>query len=145
MTLDHSVNLIEYAIINGKSNEIIIPHIQSMKIIDIFSIFELKYGKTRVLSGLRCKEKIHEDLISPSEATYSYYNKGYYHLTNKVVCGININNINNINIKTIQIDDIDGNIDGNIDDNIYIKAVNSSMNLIGKEQLKLYLETNGYL
>ena len=114
MTLDHSVNLIEYAINNGKNNEIIIPHIESMRIVDIFSLFESKYNKTRILSGLRCKEKIHEDLLSPSEATNSYYNQGYYHLTNK---------------------------------NIYnnVRPINSSMNLINKKELELYLETNNLL
>ncbi len=118
MTLNHSINLIEYAIINGKNNEIIIPHIESMRIIDIFSLFENKYNKKTLLSGLRCKEKIHEDLLSQSEAMCSYYNKGYYHLTNKVIYDDN-------------------------DDNI--KPINSSMNLLNKEDLKLYLEINGYL
>jgi UDP-glucose 4-epimerase len=115
MTLDHSVNLIEYAINNGKNNEIIIPHIESMKITDIFSIFESKYNKTRVLCGLRCKEKIHEDLLSPSEALHSYYNKGYYHLTNR--------NISNNDITPI----------------------NSSMNIISKDILQLYLKENSYI
>jgi UDP-glucose 4-epimerase len=40
MTLEQSVNLIEHAIIHGKHNEIIIPNICSMRIKDLFSIFE---------------------------------------------------------------------------------------------------------
>ena len=40
MTLQQSVNLIEYALEYGKHNEIIIPFIYSMKIIDLFFIFE---------------------------------------------------------------------------------------------------------
>jgi UDP-glucose 4-epimerase len=83
MTLDQSVNLIEYAVLHGSHNELVIPHLYSMSIKDIFSLFEVKYNKTTVVTGLRCKEKIHEDLLSPSEADYSYFKDGYYHITNK--------------------------------------------------------------
>lgn len=85
MTLYQSVNLIEYAITNGLHNEIIIPKIYSMKIIDLFKLFEEKYGKTHIISGLRCKEKIHEDLLSPFEAANSYFKNGYYHITNYIL------------------------------------------------------------
>jgi len=98
MTLDQSVNLVEYAIIQANTNEIIIPHIESMRIIDIFSIFEKKYNKTTVISGLRCKEKIHEDLLSPTEALYSYYTNGYYHLTNTTNSSINSSINSSMNI-----------------------------------------------
>jgi FlaA1/EpsC-like NDP-sugar epimerase len=87
MTLDQSVNLVEYALSQAKHNEIIIPRIAAMRILDLFTLFEQKYGKTHVVSGLRCKEKIHEDLLSPSEATNSYFLDGYYHLTPGIVGG----------------------------------------------------------
>jgi UDP-glucose 4-epimerase len=83
MTLDQSVNLIEYAVLHGSHNELVIPHLYSMSIKDIFHIFEEKYNKTTVVTGLRCKEKIHEDLLSPSEADYTYFKDGYYHITTK--------------------------------------------------------------
>jgi UDP-N-acetylglucosamine 4,6-dehydratase len=83
MTLEQSVNLIEHAIINGKHNEIIIPDIYAMKIKDLFEIFEKRYNKTTVVTGLRCKEKIHEDLISESEANMAYKNGKYYHIGTK--------------------------------------------------------------
>jgi UDP-N-acetylglucosamine 4,6-dehydratase len=82
MTLEQSVNLIEYAITCGEHNEIIIPFIHSMRISDLFAIFEEKYEKAHIVSGLRCKEKINEDLLSPFEAPNSYMKNGYYHLTN---------------------------------------------------------------
>jgi FlaA1/EpsC-like NDP-sugar epimerase len=81
--LDQSVNLIEYAVLHGGHNELVIPHLYSMSIKDIFSLFEEKYNKTTIITGLRCKEKIHEDLLSPSEADYSYCKDGYYHITTK--------------------------------------------------------------
>jgi UDP-glucose 4-epimerase len=87
MTLEQSVNLIEYAICEGKTNEIIIPHLMSIRIQDLFAIFESLYDKQTVITGLRCKEKIHEDLLTNSEAqcTYSSPNEKYYHITNKVL------------------------------------------------------------
>jgi len=83
MTLDQSVNLIEYAVLHGSHNDLVIPHLYSMSIKDIFSLFGEKYNKTTIVTGLRCKEKIHEDLLSSSEADYSYLKDGYYHITTK--------------------------------------------------------------
>jgi UDP-glucose 4-epimerase len=85
MTLPQSVNLIEYALTHGQHNEIIIPFIHSMKISDLFSIFEAKFNKQRIITGLRCKEKIHEDLISTAEAKNTYKRGGYYHVTPKQI------------------------------------------------------------
>jgi UDP-glucose 4-epimerase len=87
MTLDQSVNLVEYALVHGKQNELIIPYIKSMRICDLFELFEEKFGKTHVISGLRCKEKIHEDLLSPIEANNSYLRDEYIHLTPNPVAG----------------------------------------------------------
>ena len=84
MTLDQSVNLIEYAIREGDHNEIIIPHLYSIRIQDLFEVFEARYGKTTVITGLRCKEKIHEDLLSVSEAAQTYRRDGYYHITPRI-------------------------------------------------------------
>ena len=83
MTLRHSVNLIEYALEFGKSNEIIIPRISSMNIKDLFELYCEKYNKTYAITGLRCKEKIHEDLLSQEESTQSYLNGEYIHVTTK--------------------------------------------------------------
>jgi UDP-N-acetylglucosamine 4,6-dehydratase len=80
MTLEQSVNLIEHAIIHGKHNEIIIPNIASMLIKDLFAIFEKQYNKETIVTGLRCKEKIHEDLISESEAKTAYRVGEYFHI-----------------------------------------------------------------
>jgi UDP-N-acetylglucosamine 4,6-dehydratase len=87
MTLQHSVNLIEYALTFGKSNEIIIPKISSMNIKDLFELFCEKYDKTYTVTGLRCKEKIHEDLLSKEESEQSYLNGQYIHVTTKKQSG----------------------------------------------------------
>jgi UDP-N-acetylglucosamine 4,6-dehydratase len=68
MTLNQSIDLIEETIKHGKSGEIWIPKIPSMKIIDLASIFAEKYkGEVRLI-GLRPGEKIHEDLVSQPES-----------------------------------------------------------------------------
>ena len=82
MTLDHSVNLIEYALRSAKQNEIVIPKLCSMKIKDLFELFCERYGKEYVVSGLRCKEKIHEDILSEFETKQSYVRDNYIHITN---------------------------------------------------------------
>jgi len=81
MTLDQSVNLIEYALLKGKNKEIIIPLLYSMKIEDLIKLFCEKYGKNISTCGLRCKEKIHEDLLSEYESNYAYKLGSYIHIT----------------------------------------------------------------
>ena len=104
MTLDQSVNLIEYALEYAKHNEIIIPFIYSMKIIDLFNLFGEKNKKEYVISGLRCKEKIHEDLLSSFEAKNSYFSNGYYHITNKIISDSDLKPFNsNNNLISIDI------------------------------------------
>ena len=116
MTLPQSVNLIEYALEYGKHNEIIIPFIHAMKISDLFSIFERKYQKGRLVTGLRCKEKIHEDLISVSEAKNTYRRGAYFHVTPKEVV-----------------------------DEPMVMPFDSSMNLLTSDRLEAYLTAQGHV
>lgn len=115
MTLEQSVHLIEYALEFGKNNEIIVPKINSMKIKDLFELFCEKYEKDYKITGLRCKEKIHEDLISASEASFSYSTNDYIHVTTQ-------------SQKSNTVTSFD-----------------SSMNLVSKDILKTYLETKKLL
>jgi UDP-glucose 4-epimerase len=85
MTLSHSVNLIEYALAKASHGEIIVPFLYSVRISDLFKIFEEKYNKTTVVTGLRCKEKIHEDLISFAESPYTLKRGNYYHIGKTIV------------------------------------------------------------
>lgn len=80
MTLEESVKLIEYAVLHAAHNEIIVPKLRSMRIQDLFSIFASRYNKQVSVTGLRCKEKLHEDLISASEAKMTRLCGPYYHI-----------------------------------------------------------------
>lgn len=69
MTLEQSVDLIEHALLHGKSGEIVIPKLISCKIIDLIEIFSEKYKKPIHSGTLRPGEKILESLINETQST----------------------------------------------------------------------------
>lgn len=71
MTLDESVNLIEYAILSGGSGDIIIPKLCAMRIKDLIEIFGELYNKEIVVSSIRPGEKLHESLINETQSMRS--------------------------------------------------------------------------
>lgn len=80
MTLEDSVKLIEYAILNGNTGEIIIPKLKSMYIKDIVSLFSIKYNKPIKIVGLRSGERIYETLINDTQSMKTIINENYYHI-----------------------------------------------------------------
>ena len=68
MTLEQSVNLIEYALENGGNGDIIIPELISCKIKDLLEIFSEKYNKPVEVTGLRPGEKLLESLINVTQS-----------------------------------------------------------------------------
>lgn len=81
MTLEQSVELIEYAIENGESGDTIIPKLTSMKLIDLIEIFSEKYNKPIKITGLRPGEKMLESLISETQSMRLIKTeKGYMHI-----------------------------------------------------------------
>jgi FlaA1/EpsC-like NDP-sugar epimerase len=68
MTLEDSVNLIDYAIEKGESGDTIIPRLISMKLLDLIEIFSEKYNKPVKITGLRAGEKLLESLISETQS-----------------------------------------------------------------------------
>ena len=78
MTLEESVNLIEYSILNAESGDIVIPKLKSMKITDLMAIFSEKYNKTVEIIGLRPGEKIHESLINDTQYSRTVDKDNYY-------------------------------------------------------------------
>ena len=80
MTLDESLSLIEYAILEGNTGEIIIPRLKSMYIKDLIEIFSEKYNKPVKMMPIRTGEKFYETLINETQSTRTI-NKGlYYHI-----------------------------------------------------------------
>lgn len=80
MTLKQSVDLIEYAILNGESGETIIPELISMKVYDLLEIFSEKYKKPIKITSIRPGEKMLESLINPTQAGRIIKHNSYYHI-----------------------------------------------------------------
>ena len=78
MTQDEAVDLIHYSIIHGKTGEIVIPKLKSMKILDLVEIFAEMNNKSIKLIGIRGIEKLHEELINREEETRTRNTPKYY-------------------------------------------------------------------
>jgi UDP-N-acetylglucosamine 4,6-dehydratase/5-epimerase len=120
MTLKQSVELIQYAILNGYSGETIIPELISMKLIDLLEIFSEKYNKPIRVTSIRPGEKMLESLINPTQAGRVIKKGSYYH------------------IKSIF------DFKETIDDNKLIDY-NSKINPLTKKDLFLYLQERNLL
>jgi UDP-N-acetylglucosamine 4,6-dehydratase len=81
MTLEQSVELIEYAAEFGESGDTVIPKLISLKLIDLMQIFSEKYNKPVRVTGLRPGEKMLESLISETQAMRLIKKEnGYMHI-----------------------------------------------------------------
>ena len=81
MTLEQSVQLIEYAAIHGESGDTVIPKLISLRMVDLMKIFSEKYGKPIKITGLRPGEKMLESLISETQAMRLVKSaSGYMHI-----------------------------------------------------------------
>lgn len=119
MTLDQSVNLIEYAIDHGKSGETIIPELISMKVKDLIELFSEKYNKPIRLGIIRPGEKLFESLISDTQSERTYKDENnFYHI-----------------MPSYQI----------AKSNIPKRNYNSTINTLNKERLREFLESFHYL
>ena len=68
MTLEQSVELIEKAISDGESGDIVIPKLVSCKIKDLIEIFSEHYSKPIKKIPLRAGEKMLESLINDTQS-----------------------------------------------------------------------------
>ena len=116
MTLEQSVDLIEYAIINGTSGDTIIPKLISMNVIDLIELFSEKFNKPIKTIAIRPGEKMLESLINETQSSRVEKKNDYYH----------INSIFTHN-KSILPESM--------------KDYNSKINPLTKEELKKYLQS----
>ena len=114
MTLEQSVNLIEYAIINAESGDTVISELVSLKVKDLIEIFSEKYNKSIKITGLRAGEKLLESLINESQSGRIEKHGKYTHI--KSVFSYK---------KTIDADNL--------------RDYNSTINPLTKQELKDYL------
>lgn len=101
MTLDQSVDLIEYAITKGDSGDTIVPELISMRVLDLMELFSEKYKKPVRVTGLRPGEKMMESLINETQSGRVVILNKYYHIKSIYGCKspIDISKIHDYNSK----------------------------------------------
>jgi UDP-glucose 4-epimerase len=80
MLLEEAVDLIEYAIFNGFTGEIIIPKLKALYIKDLIEIYSKKYNKPIIITGMRSGEKLYETLINDMQSLRTNITEKYYHI-----------------------------------------------------------------
>ena len=73
ITMNESINLVLFALNNGKGSEIFVPKIPSYKILDVAKAINVNC-KIKIV-GIRAGEKIHEEMITESDS-YSTFDLG---------------------------------------------------------------------
>ena len=114
MTLQQSVDLIDYAINNADSGDTVISNLISLKVKDLLEIFSEKYNKPIKITGLRAGEKLLESLINETQSGRIEKHGKYTHI--KSVFNFN----EKINVENL-------------------RDYNSTINPLTKQQLKDYL------
>lgn len=100
MTLEQSVELIEYAAEFGESGDTVIPKLISLKLVDLMQIFSEKYNKPVKITGLRPGEKMLESLISETQAMRLIKKEnGYMHIKPPYQNLLVLDDVHNYNSK----------------------------------------------
>lgn len=76
ITLDHGVNLVLKMLKLMIGGEILVPKIPSFKIVDLTKAIDI--NKKILITGIRPGEKIHEEMITTSDALNTYEFKSYF-------------------------------------------------------------------
>ena len=76
ISLQGGVDMVMHALEHAWGGEIFIPKITSYKILDVANAIAPK--KEKIIVGLRPGEKIHEEMITPSDSFYTYDLGKYY-------------------------------------------------------------------
>ena len=100
MTLEQSVELIEYAAEFGESGDTVIPKLISLRLFDLMQIFSEKYNKPVKVTGLRPGEKMLESLISETQAMRLIKtDNGYMHIKPPYQNLLVLDDVHNYNSK----------------------------------------------
>ena len=119
MTLEQSVDLIEHAIQEAESGDIVIPKLISCNVLDLLEIFSEIYNKPVSRKGLRPGEKLLESLINETQSYRLVEGKDGYKYIKPSYKNLMLNN--------------------------ELKDYNSKINPLSKEELRKYLENLGLI
>ena len=88
LTLDHAVDLIEWAYNHPASHgSVVVPNVKALKVTDIAKALCQHYdmGDVKLKTiGIRPGEKLHEEMVSLEESVRTKKYKGYFMITNKI-------------------------------------------------------------
>lgn len=88
LTLDHAVDLIEWAYNHPDSHgSVVVPNVKALKVTDIAKALCQHYDMNNVklkTVGIRPGEKLHEEMVSLEESVRTKKYKGYFMITNKI-------------------------------------------------------------
>ena len=76
ITVEQAIKMVEWSFENNSGGEIVIPKINSFRVLDLAKAINPK-AKIKII-GIRQGEKIHEDLITPSDSFSTLEHKDYY-------------------------------------------------------------------
>ena len=76
ISLDQAVELVWHAFCNMVGGEIYVKKIPSMRVVDIAKVIAPHAEQIEI--GIRPGEKLHEQMIGPEDAPYTYDYRGYY-------------------------------------------------------------------
>ena len=118
-----AVEMVIWALINSVGNEIFIPKIPSIKIIDLAKAIDDKCKIS--FKGIRAGEKLHEELISSSESFNTFDIKKYYVILNNT-------RVRNYYFKNFKARKINSNFSYNSETNKYFLDINEIKRIINK-------------
>ena len=81
MSLDEAVNLVEYALLNGKNGDLFVYNNKSCTIKELADLF----SNNQVITGNRCEEKTDEALLTVNELNHSEINGNYYRVNKDII------------------------------------------------------------
>lgn len=116
MTLQDSIDLLEYALLHGVSGDIVVTIPKSMNIKDLVELFCEKHNCKYTIGSIRFIEKLHEELVNETQSMYIYTNptNKYLHISSHFHNDIELNK------------------------NVFSRVSNDS--ILTKEELKKYLQ-----
>jgi FlaA1/EpsC-like NDP-sugar epimerase len=82
ITLEEGVELVWHALEDSMGGEVYVKKIPSMKIVDIAKA--IAPGAKLKIIGIRPGEKIHEEMICPEDAFFTYEYESHYKITSSI-------------------------------------------------------------
>lgn len=85
LSSDEAANLVDYSLLSGVSNAVVVPKIKSFLVKDLFDLYAEHRGLKYVIGKPRVGEKIHEIMIGQEELVRTTDHNNYFHISPNIV------------------------------------------------------------